>query len=431
MSLLWLLTWWLVIAYEMPQLMTLQERLQFLEINKESYKGSMPVHDPTMGFSVALTKNLKKGDCVLAISPKDTITSRDPYPLSPFLESFKEQEQLALRVVYERLLPRDPTNYIREYVHSLPTHFDLPLFWTDEEFQLLELHTLEAFTRDRLRMYNVPQLHAKVVEALEDVPNLPAGMLEQDAFKWGLAIAMSRAFGSGGELMKRAFGLEHEKREYQMLLPTHDVINHAPYPIKDRAKRETIFQIFFQLENWVCYKALFDQKAGRHFMGNYGDFPNSRLVIDYGFAFDRNLDDIIELALPSSDLCTGQIRGDKCIYTAKAFELEAPALKHFFREKADFQTRGDLSVEALIRQIQLASGFKRFKLSHAALSYRNHILSQLNKTPLRTLIRARKECEGYRCILIHTYCIGQRLTRLLHARQLERKMLGVLGADIL
>jgi len=428
---MWLLCLVLAQAFEVPQLMSQEERLQFLEIYREQYKGSMPVYDSKMGFSVALTKDVRKGDCVAAISPKDVLTSRDPYVLSPFMEFFTEQEQLAVRVVYERLHPRDPTNYIREYVHSFPTTFDLPIYWTDADFDLLELHTLEYFTRERLRVFDVAKVHARLIEALEDVPNLPPGMLEIDMLKWGLAICMSRTFGSGGELMRRAFGLEQEKREYQMLMPVLDVVNHFPVPIKDRPTRVSIFQIYFQLESWICYKAQFDQKVGRHFMGSYGDFPNSRLVIDYGFALDRNPDDTLELALPHSDLCTGQKRGDKCIYTTFAYELNAAALKHFFREKAGFQTRGDLSLDALFRQVQLASGSKRSKLTFAALSYRKHILIQTTKSPVRTLKRARNDCTGYRCYLIHTYCIGQRLGRLLHVRQIERKLLGLLGADIL
>ena len=427
---MWLLCLALALAFEVPQLMTFEERLQFLSFNPELYKGSFPVHDKNLGFSIALSKDVKKGDCIVAISQKECITSADKYALSPFLESFSEQEQLSFRAMYERLMPRDSNDIRREYVHSLPAQIELPLFWAEEDFQLFESLTLEFYSRDALRVYNFEKLHARLVEALEDVPNLPTGMLELDMLKWGVAISMSRSFHNGGDLMKEAFGNKDEKRNYQMLLPLADIINHAPIPLKERATRVTIFQVFRHLEMWTCYKAQYDQKAGQHVLGNYGDFHNFRLLIDYGFSFERNPDDSLSIVLQKTDYCTGQVQGEQCRYSTSAHLLSAPALKHLFREKADLQIRGDPNIDALFKQVQIATGSKRAKLVSALLTYRTNVFEQFVKVPLRTLYRERTNCPAYRCYSIYTFAIGQRVNRLLHVRQMERRLLGLL-ADIL
>ena len=405
--------------------------MQFVQTAKGFHNGAKPVYDSKLGFSIALEKNVMKGTCVSGVSTKDLLTSRDPYVLTPFVKSLEEYEQLAVRIIYERMQPRDPGNYIREYVHFLPTDFDMPMFWTNEDFELLEQHSLEPLKREELHLYNLEKSHARVVKALQGAANLPPGLLEPEALKWALGVCMSRSYSDGGEAMKRAFGLEHEKRNYHSLIPVLDLVNHAPLPVKGRATRVTVFQIVMGADNSICLRAPFNQKAGRHFLGNYGNYPNHRLVRDYGFALERNLDDFIQLAMPFLDFCAGKRQSNLCLYSTPVYQLSVPALQHFLREKAHFTTRSDISLDDLFHQVSTALGSKPSKLTSAILTYRSHVLGQLTKTPVRTLLRARKDCQAYRCQLVHTYAISQRLGRLLHVRQVERRLLGLLGKDIL
>lgn len=428
---MWLLCLALVQAFELPQLMSFEERFQFANNTRARHQGAEVVYDSKLGFSIALTKNVAKGDCVSGAYTKDALTSRDPYQLTPFVLGLKEYEQLAVRLVYERLLPRDKSNNIREYVHFLPVNLDMPLFWTDEEFELLEQHTLDSFSRQELRMYNLMEIYSRVVTALERATDLPPGMLEPDALKWGLGIAMSRSYSDGGEIMKRAYGLENETRSYQSLVPVLDLVNHAPLPAKVRATRVTVFQVYLGESNWICLRAPFKQKAGRHFLGNYGNYANWRLVKDYGFALERNLDDTIQLSLPFIDFCGGRVLDDRCHYSTPIYQLSVPALQHFLREKAEFKVSSDISIDDLFNRVSKALHSKHSKLTFAVLSYRSHVLGQLTKTPLRALFRNRENCQSYRCQLIFTYAISQRLGRLLHARQVERKLLGLLSKNIL
>ena len=428
---MWLLCLALVQAFELPQLMTFEERFQFVNSIRAIHHGAEVVYDSKLGFSIALTKNVLKGDCVSGAYPKDALTSRDPYTLTPFVLHLEEYEQLAVRLAYERLLPRNKSSHIREYVHFLPANLDMPLFWTDEEFELLEQHTLDSLSRQDLRRYNLQEIHSRVVRALGRVAGLPPGMLEPEALKWGLGIAMSRSYGDGGEVTKRAFGLENETRSYQSLVPVLDLVNHAPLPVKVRATRVSVFQVFLEENNWICLRAPFKQKAGRHFLGNYGNYANWRLVQDYGFAFERNLDDIIQLSLPFIDFCGGKVLDGLCHYSTPVYQLSVPALQHFLREKAEFKVNSDISIDDLFNRVSKAQSSKHSKLPFAVLSYRNLVLGQLTKTPLRSLFRNRENCKSYRCQLIFTYAISQRLDRLLHARQVERKLLGLLSQDIL
>lgn len=428
---MWLLCLALVQAFELPQLMTFEERFQFANNSRAIHHGAKVVYDSKLGFSIVLTKNVAKGDCVSGAYTKDALTSRDPYRLTPFVQLLKEHEQLAVRLVYERLLPREKGNNIREYVHFLPVKFEMPLFWTDEEFELLEQHTLDSFSRQELRMYDLKEIHSRVVRALGRVADLPPGMLEPEALKWGLGIAMSRSYSDGGEIMKRAYGLENEIRNYQSLVPVLDLVNHAPLPAKVRATRVTVFQVSLGENNWICLRAPFKQRAGNHFLGNYGNYANWRLVKDYGFALERNLDDIIKLSLPFIDFCGGRVLDDQCHYSTPIYQLSVPALQHFLREKAQFKVNSDISIDDLFNRVSKALGSQHSKLTFAVLSYRNNVLGQLIKTPLRTLFRERENCQAYRCQLIFTYAISQRIGRLLHVRQVERKLLGLLSKNIL
>jgi len=61
---MWLLCLALVQAFEIPQLMTFQERVQFVQTAKGFHNGAKPVYDSKLGFSIALEKNVIKGTCV-------------------------------------------------------------------------------------------------------------------------------------------------------------------------------------------------------------------------------------------------------------------------------------------------------------------------------------------------------------------------------
>lgn len=86
---------------------------------------------------IVAAKDLPAGDAVLAVQDSAWVSSATAQQTSigAYIASLEPWLQLALTLLTERA---NPGSKLRSYISSLPSQLDSPLFWTDEELQLLQ-----------------------------------------------------------------------------------------------------------------------------------------------------------------------------------------------------------------------------------------------------------------------------------------------------
>ena len=417
-----------------PTTMTFEERWQYLLSFSDTLYGVNVTWSPYSGFGFKVLHDLKQGDCVVKLPLRYSVTSADVYTLSNYITSdFNEMEKLAIRVAYEKFMKKRD-HYAKQYVDSLPVEpFHMVQYWNPEDLALFERHTIVMLDYNSVRKYNITELHAKVVKVLGKVPGVPKEVLDVEVVEWAMGIVMSRSYHLTDENMKKAVNHPGVEQSILALFPILDIINHYPIPVEQKSTQPTIFSIDPGLISNLCSLAQFSQKKGHEYFGSYGDKSNYELISMYGFALETNPDDTVEIGLPLTPYCTGntQISG-RCFYATKAHKVSVPLLLDLIASLAHYQFNSEVTFDMVISHIrEIPARQKARKLSMMALKvYRNMVLMSINQTPLRVLRKLKKDCVNYRCELVHTVLIGQRVARYLHTERVDRKLLGLLAQDL-
>ncbi|KAI8880388.1 SET domain-containing protein [Backusella circina FSU 941] len=209
--------------------------LKWFEENKFEWdKESLEIRETGNGFGVFATKNLKKENTLVKI-PKECVLSTQTTGIANILE--EEQLEggcaLALAVLYELAIGEDSPWY--PYLQTLPEEGeDLPLFWEDEEQELLA--GTEVYKSTRNDMNDLIDDYEEIIEPiLEEHPYIFVRNMErEDPYSFERFIKISTVISS------RAFEVDsfHENA----LVPFADIFNHR---IEDE-------QVHFQTEYDVC-----------------------------------------------------------------------------------------------------------------------------------------------------------------------------------
>lgn len=417
-----------------PATMTFEERWAYLLSFSDNLRGVNVTWSPTSGFGFKLLKDVNQGECVITLPLSYAVTSADTYTLSPYITSdFNDMEKLAIRVAYEKFIKKRE-HFAKLYVDSLPVEpFHMLQYWNAEDFALFEQHSLVLLDYPTMMKYNITNLHARVKKALEKVKGVPEQVLDPDVIEWGMGIVMSRSYNLADQNMKEAVKHPDHQLPILALFPILDIINHYPIPVQQKATQPTIFSIEPGLIAKLCSLAQFSQKQGYEYFGSYGDKSNYEIITMYGFALETNPDDNVEIGLPLTSFCTGmtQVPG-RCFYSTKAPKVSMPALLDILASLAHYQFNTAVTFEQVINHIQnMPARDKNKRQSILALKvYRNMVLMSINKGPLRDLRKLKKECVNYRCQLVMTVVISQRVARYLHTERVDRRVLELLAQDL-
>lgn len=423
-----------VLGMIVPTTMTFEERWNYLLSFSDTLNGVNVTWSPTSGFGFVLLEDLNQGDCVVKLPLRYSVTSADVYTLSDYITNdFNEMEKLAVRVAYEKFMKKRE-HYAKQYVDSLPVEpFHMVQYWNPEDFELFERYTLVMLDYDSVRKYNITVLHEKVIKAIGKLPGVPKEMLDEDILEWAMGIVMSRSYHLTDENMKKAVNHPNYPGNILAMFPILDIINHYPIPVQQKSTQPTIFSIEPGLISKLCSLAQFSQKKGHEYFGSYGDKSTYELISMYGFALETNPDDTVEIGLPLTPYCTGNTQvASRCYYATKAHKVSVPVLLDLIASLAHYQFNGQVTFEQIVGHIrEMPARKEQRKLSLVALKvYRNVVLMSINQGPLRLLRKLKKDCLNYRCELVHTVLIAQRVARYLHTERVDRRLLELLAQDL-
>ncbi|XP_028994828.1 actin-histidine N-methyltransferase [Betta splendens] len=185
---------------------------------------------------------------------------------------------LALHLLCERA---DPASFWLPYIHSLPQEYDTPLYYQQDEVQLL-LGTQAM--QDVLNQYkNTARQYAyfyKLVQTHPTASKLPLkDMFTFDDYRWAVSSVMTR---------QNQIPTEDGSRVTLALIPLWDMCNHT----------NGLITTGYNLEDDRCEcVALQDYKEDEQIYIFYGTRSNAEFVIHNGFFFQDNNHDRVKIKL--------------------------------------------------------------------------------------------------------------------------------------
>ncbi|CAI5731497.1 unnamed protein product [Hyaloperonospora brassicae] len=229
------------------------------------------------GHGVLAKQTLPCGQVTLQVPFKLTMTveSAARSDLAAVLEKYPQissDEVLALHVMHER--NKGTRSFFAPFLASLPTTFDLPVFWSDTE--LNELRGTNVLLLTRLMQQQLERdfqtIHQEVTKAFPDIfASLPTLTLED--YTWAMSVIWSRAFGvnRGGKYLR-------------LLCPAMDMFNHDVSlcnPLDD-------FVSFDDEKQMMVHHVPTEVTNGNAVHISYGQYSNAKLLYSYGFVAQGN-----------------------------------------------------------------------------------------------------------------------------------------------
>ncbi|CAI5719149.1 unnamed protein product [Peronospora destructor] len=229
------------------------------------------------GHGVFAKQSLASGQVTLQVPFKLTmnIESAIQSDLAPVLEKYPQipdDEVLALHLMHERNKGRG--SFFAPYIASLPTTFDLPVFWSDAELNELKgtnVLLLTHLMKKRLKI-DFENVHQAVMEEFPEIFASPRTLTLED-YTWAMSVIWSRAFG-----------VSKGKKYLRVLCPAMDMFNHdvnLHNPLDD-------YILFDEEKQLMTHHVPTDVTAGSALSISYGQYSNAKLLYSYGFVAHEN-----------------------------------------------------------------------------------------------------------------------------------------------
>ncbi|MCI4382995.1 hypothetical protein PGIGA_G00021260 [Pangasianodon gigas] len=237
------------------------------------------------GYGLRATKDIKAEELFLWIPRKMlmTVESAKNSVLGPLYGQDRILQAmgnvtLALHLLCERANPESPW---LPYIKTLPTHYDTPLYFEEEEVRhLLATQAIQ----DVLSQYkNTARQYAYFYKVIHTHPNASKLPLKDaftfDDYRWAVSSVMTR---------QNQIPTEDGSRVTLALIPLWDMCNHT----------NGLITTGYNLEDDRCEcVALHDYKESEQIYIFYGTRSNAEFVIHNGFFFEENAHDRVKIKL--------------------------------------------------------------------------------------------------------------------------------------
>jgi len=178
--------------------------------------------DRTLRFKMVASKKIEEEDILLRV-PNELII--DPAkiqksPIGPVLASHRADNSTLITafLIYEKFV--NPNSLWKEYLATLPEEFEPPIFWNQEELDLLKgTYLLDRIAEDAVSV--IKRYRTSIEPLTQTSPELfPPEVFTFKRFQWGW-----------GALMTRQFRVPDEKGyDVVGIVPIADFANSSPTP---------------------------------------------------------------------------------------------------------------------------------------------------------------------------------------------------------
>lgn len=253
------------------------------------------------GRGLAATKDIEENEIIVSIPENLLLTPalvNASHPLFPHKDEFTRDEVLVLVLLYEKSKERRHADgcttegsFWKYYIESLPTDYNIPSYWSDDDFAMLAAHDCCAakYTQSRKEWQNVYDLYQKITRRCALVDLLGFKMITAQAQGQDLhTIAWNEVRWAHGTVWTRSCTY----RGASCLVPFADLLNHHPDFFGDgtcgmgsiTAGRKT-----YSLGQHYIFRAAKRISKNDQCFICYGQKTNWDLLVNYGFALPNGL----------------------------------------------------------------------------------------------------------------------------------------------
>ncbi|KAK6645631.1 hypothetical protein RUM43_001911 [Polyplax serrata] len=246
-------------------------------------------HFKETGRGIRCTRNIEKGDTLIALPLRNLITPDSTSKVFSLLKGYDRHPQLDLSVllIYESHLDRDSEYYC--YLSTLPESYSNLFFCTAREADLLPNSLKKLLTEQKKK---VESLFEKLVYCLNDSKCPHCGMtmskLARDKFIWAWFTVNTRS----------VYYEDEEHNKLMALAPLLDMFNHS-------SEAQTDMSIDFNNQLYILKTNVGFKKDTQAYI-NYGSHSNLTLLLEYGFILPVNPYDEVKFTFEEIVDCVKQ-----------------------------------------------------------------------------------------------------------------------------
>ncbi|XP_053553459.1 actin-histidine N-methyltransferase [Bombina bombina] len=263
----------------------LPELMEWARENGASAEGFQLAEYPEEGFGLKATREIKAEELFLWVPRKMlmTVESAKNSVLGPLYTQDRILQAmgnitLAFHLLCERV---DPNSFWLPYIKTLPSEYDTPLYFEENEIQYLQ--STQAIHDVFSQYKNTARQYAYFYKVIQNHPSANKLNLKEsftfDDYRWAVSSVMTR---------QNQIPTEDGSRVTLALIPLWDMCNHT----------NGLITTGYNLEDDRCEcVALQDFKEGEQIYIFYGTRSNAEFVIHNGFFFENNLHDRVKIKL--------------------------------------------------------------------------------------------------------------------------------------
>ncbi|KAM3917964.1 actin-histidine N-methyltransferase isoform 2-T3 [Leptodactylus fuscus] len=261
------------------------ELIEWARENGASTEGFELSDFPGEGYGLKATREIKAEELFVWVPRKLLMTVESAK--NSVLGSLYSQDRilqamgnitLAFHLLCERA---NPNSFWLPYIKTLPSEYDTPLYFQEEEVQYLQstqaIHDVFSQYKNTARQY---AYFYKVIQTHPNASKLPLkDAFTFDDYRWAVSSVMTR---------QNQIPTEDGSRVTLALIPLWDMCNHT----------NGLITTGYNLEDDRCEcVALQDFKEGEQIYIFYGTRSNAEFVIHNGFFFENNAHDRVKIKL--------------------------------------------------------------------------------------------------------------------------------------
>ncbi|XP_069493834.1 actin-histidine N-methyltransferase [Ambystoma mexicanum] len=259
--------------------------MKWARSNGASTEGFDLVEFPEEGCGLKATREIKAEELFLWVPRKMlmTVESAKNSVLGPLYSQDRILQAMGnITLAFHLLCERaDPNSFWLPYIMTLPSEYDTPLYFEEDEVQYLQ--STQAIQDVYSQYKNTARQYAYFYKVIQTHPNANKLPLKDsftyDDYRWAVSSVMTR---------QNQIPTEDGSRVTLALIPLWDMCNHT----------NGLITTGYNLEDDRCEcVALQDFKEGEQIYIFYGTRSNAEFVIHNGFFFDNNSHDRVKIKL--------------------------------------------------------------------------------------------------------------------------------------
>ncbi|XP_075470511.1 actin-histidine N-methyltransferase isoform X2 [Ascaphus truei] len=261
------------------------ELMEWARENEASSEGFELTEFPEEGFGLKAAREIKAEELFLWVPRKllMTVESAKNSVLGPLYSQDRILQAMGnITLAFHLLCERaTPDSFWLPYIKTLPSDYDTPLYFEEEEVQYLQstqaIHDVFSQYKNTARQY---AYFYKVIQTHPNANKLPLkDSFTFDDYRWAVSSVMTR---------QNQIPTEDGSRVTLALIPLWDMCNHT----------NGLITTGYNLEDDRCEcVALQDFMEGEQIYIFYGTRSNAEFVIHNGFFFENNSHDRVKIKL--------------------------------------------------------------------------------------------------------------------------------------